>query len=175
MYVPSSSVNKRSDEEVPDGQEFHAHGHAIHHGSSVHAAHSRLHKHAERAVGDMVTATIDGQVVQWVNEYAGPAAKPVSPVNPSKGHGSASQARSIALSVTIPSSARKLPSSTAPTPHSSLPSAPSSHKAVPTSAHVDASPGTGRWARQAYYNAGEGVSEGLTFLNHFGQADSIPA
>ncbi len=172
MYIASSAVAKRSNK---DTLYEHAHNHAIHHGSSVHAAHSRLHKHAERAVGDVVTATIDGQVVQWVNEYAGPAAQPVSPDNPAKGDSSASQATIMALSVNIPSSASTLSSSTAPTPHSSSPSATSSRKAVSTSALVDASPSTGRWARQAYYNAGEGVSEGLTFLNHFGQADSIPA
>lgn len=163
---------KRSNE---DTLYEHAHIHAIHHGPSVHAAHSRLHKHAERAVGDVVTATIDGQVVQWVNEYAGPAAQPVSPGNPSKGDSSASQATSMVFGVNIPSSESTLPSSTAPTPHASLPSATSSRKAISTSAQVDASHSTGSWTRQAYYDAGEGVSEGLTFLNHFGQADSIPA
>ncbi|MCJ1369415.1 hypothetical protein MMC20_000626 [Loxospora ochrophaea] len=38
--------------------------------------HDNFHKReqeAKRAVGDMVTATIDGQVVTWVNEYAGGA------------------------------------------------------------------------------------------------------
>lgn len=172
MYIPSSAVAKRSNK---DTLYERAHNHAIHHGSSVHAAHSRLHKHAERAVGDVVTATIDGQVVQWVNEYAGPVAQPVSPGNPAKGDSSNSQATVMALSVNTLFSASTLSSSTAPTPHSSLPLATSSRKAVSTSAQVDASRSTSSWARQAYYNAGEGVSEGLTFLNHFGQADSIPA
>ncbi|KAL4979663.1 hypothetical protein BDW66DRAFT_94890 [Aspergillus desertorum] len=37
--------------------------------------HERRHAHQEkRAVGDIVTATIDGKVVSWVNEYAGGAA-----------------------------------------------------------------------------------------------------
>jgi hypothetical protein len=30
----------------------------------------------KRAVGDMVTATINGQVVSWTNEYAGPSTIP---------------------------------------------------------------------------------------------------
>lgn len=175
MYIPSSAVSKRSNEDTPYEPEHHAHSHAIHHGSSVHAAHSRLHKHAERAVGDIVTATIDGQVVQWVNEYAGPATQPVSLGNPAKSDSNTSQATSMALSVNVPPSSSTLSSSKATSPYSSLPSATSSRNAFFTSAQVDASPRPGSWARQAYYNAGEGVSEGLTFLNHFGQADSIPA
>jgi len=171
VYIPSSVVAKRSNEDARYEAEHHAH----HHGSSVHAAHSRLHKHAERAVGDVVTATMNGQVVQWINEYAGPAAQPVSPGNPVKGDSNTSQATAMALSVNFLSSASTLSSSTAPTPHLSLPSATSSRNAVSTSAQLDASPSTGSWTRQAYYNAGEGVAEGLTFLNHFGQADSIPA
>lgn len=175
MYIPSFAVSKRSNEDTLYEPEHHAHSHALYHGSSVHAQHSRLHKHAERAVGRIVTATIDGQVVQWVNEYARPVTQPVSPGNPAKGSSNTSQATVIALSVNIPSLSSSLSSSTAPTPSSSLPSATSSRNAVFTSAQVDASPRPGSWARQAYYNAGEGVSEGLTFLNHFGQADSIPA
>jgi hypothetical protein len=171
VYIPSSAVAKHSNEDATYESEHHAH----HHGYSVHAAHSRLHKHAERAVGDVVTATMNGQVVQWINEYVGPAAQPVSPGNPAKGDSSNSQATVMALSVNTLFSASTLSSSTAPTPHSSLPLATSSRKAVSTSAQVDASRSTSSWARQAYYNAGEGVSEGLTFLNHFGQADSIPA
>ena len=171
MYIPSSAVAKRSNEDTLHEAEHHAN----HHGSSVHAAHSRLHKHAERAVGDVVTATIDGQVVQWVNEYAGPSAQLVSPGNPVKGDSNTSQATAMALSVNLPSSASTLSSSTAPTPRLSLPSATSSRNAVSTSAQLDAGPNTGSWTRQAYYDAGAGVSEGLTFLNHFGQADNIPA
>ncbi|OAX79865.1 hypothetical protein ACJ72_05815, partial [Emergomyces africanus] len=41
-----------------------------------HHAHQHLHKRAneKRAVGDMVTATINGKVVSWVNQYGGGAA-----------------------------------------------------------------------------------------------------
>ncbi|EGC47378.1 conserved hypothetical protein [Histoplasma capsulatum var. duboisii H88] len=43
-----------------------------------HHGHQHLHKRAndKRAVGDMVTATINGQVVSWVNQYAGGAPPP---------------------------------------------------------------------------------------------------
>ncbi|PGH10080.1 hypothetical protein GX51_00347 [Blastomyces parvus] len=44
-----------------------------------HQGHQHLHKrdNEKRAVGDMVTATINGQVVSWVNQYAGGAAPSV--------------------------------------------------------------------------------------------------
>ena len=41
--------------------------------------------------------------------------------------------------------------------------------AVPSS---DAS--SGYWARQAYYNAADGTSQGITFLNHFGGVNGVP-
>ena len=33
---------------------------------------------------------------------------------------------------------------------------------------------SGSWARQAYYNAADGTSQGITFLNHFGGANGVP-
>ena len=33
---------------------------------------------------------------------------------------------------------------------------------------------SGYWARQAYYNAADGTSQGITFLNHFGGANGVP-
>ncbi|EEQ88880.2 uncharacterized protein BDCG_04000 [Blastomyces dermatitidis ER-3] len=55
-----------------------------------HQGHQHLHKRAneKRAVGDMVTATINGQVVSWVNQYAGgaaPAAPTQAPASPPAG------------------------------------------------------------------------------------------
>jgi hypothetical protein len=43
--------------------------------------HARRHQHLkERALGDEVTATIDGQVVHWLNNYAGPTGAPADPL-----------------------------------------------------------------------------------------------
>lgn len=33
---------------------------------------------------------------------------------------------------------------------------------------------SGSWGRQAYYNAAQGHAEGLTFLNHYGNANDLP-
>ena len=142
----------------------HGHGrkHAHTRGSSVDQAHSKLHKLAERAVGDLVTATIDGQIVHWTNEYAGPGAAThaAASVKYSPEDSNASQATNIALDAKVPTSSSVSLSSNA----ASLPSSKAS-----------ASASIGGWGRQAYYDAGEGISKGLTFLNHFGQVDSIPA
>lgn len=59
-------MSKRTDN--ADSSEDDTHKHIHHHGASVHEAHSRLHKQSKRAVGDLVTATIDGAVVHWTNE-----------------------------------------------------------------------------------------------------------
>ncbi|KAI9733605.1 MAG: hypothetical protein M1834_003207 [Cirrosporium novae-zelandiae] len=39
--------------------------------TAVARSHKHRHHHEERAVGDMVTATINGEVVSWVNSYSG--------------------------------------------------------------------------------------------------------
>ncbi|KAK2767856.1 target of Sbf [Emmonsiellopsis sp. PD_33] len=74
-YTPGSSSKKR---EVKPSIHERRHGH------------QHLHKRQDtkeegkRAVGDIVTATIDGQVVTWVNEYdggAGPTPAPELPKN----------------------------------------------------------------------------------------------
>ncbi|KAH8693766.1 putative allergen [Talaromyces proteolyticus] len=41
--------------------------------------HERRHQHPARAVGDIVTAVIDGKVETWRNTYAGPTAAPEAP------------------------------------------------------------------------------------------------
>ncbi|KAG8527097.1 uncharacterized protein KY384_008526 [Bacidia gigantensis] len=122
--------------------------------------HEYLHnyhaKAKERAVGDEVVVTMDGKIVSWVNEYAGPrpATQLPSASHPAHKH---IKAQSTAVSRTI-----------------------SSHKTTPTedSSVTKASPGdTDRgngWTRRAFYNADSGKAQGLTFLNHFGGTKGIP-
>ncbi|KAL8779344.1 MAG: hypothetical protein Q9213_006987 [Squamulea squamosa] len=147
-YPDSGSKVKRSNP---------AHAHAHRHGQQhVHHA-KRNHALAERAVGDMVVATIDGKVVSWANNYGGPGASPntadARPVAPT----------TLATSFGTPSQA---PSTTA-TPASSGPVNPFPQE--------EGSGGeSGRWARQAYFNAEAGSSNGFTFLNHFGGTKGMP-
>jgi hypothetical protein len=62
VYTLKASTKKRSE---PKSHKRHGHQHL----------HKKHHEEQEekRAVGDVVTATIDGQVVTWLNEYTGEA------------------------------------------------------------------------------------------------------
>ncbi|KAL8688055.1 MAG: hypothetical protein Q9218_005933, partial [Villophora microphyllina] len=68
VYYPDSASNtKRS---IPANARSHRHNHQHLHNAK------RNNALARRAVGDTVIATIDGQVVSWINQYAGPGASP---------------------------------------------------------------------------------------------------
>ena len=144
------------------------------------------HGHLEhRAVGDLVSATIDGKVGYWTNEYEGPgvatsASAGTTPAN------SMSSAPALAVIPQFPSSAPSpslvvssvvpafssvsstvLPAYSAQTTVANVASSSSSAaSSLPTASSSSAS--IGSWSRQAYYNAGQGTSTGFTFLNHNG-------
>ncbi|KAL8803925.1 MAG: hypothetical protein Q9182_002892 [Xanthomendoza sp. 2 TL-2023] len=131
---------------------IHAHGHAHQH---MHHP-KRDHMLSERAVGDMVVATIDGQVVSWVNNYAGPGANPTT--TNSNQPASAVQT-SLSTSVGTPNKAHSV---------SSIPALSAPFNPIPVQHNGDPIGGGGSWLRQAYYNAYAESSDGFTFLNHFG-------
>ena len=119
----------------------------------------------ERSVEQIVTATIDGQLVSWTNEYAGPGVATVLPapvgvdIGESNGSGpNAVQAIETPSTVQQLSIATATHSSTSPTPD-----VPESRLSVDRG-----------WSRQAYYSAAGRTAQGLTFLNHFGGTTGIP-
>lgn len=121
-----------------------------------HARHAHVHaRNAEkRAVGDMVTATIDGQVVSWVNEYSGEPTTAAAAANP------ASPAVNNFAYQPIPTDA-PIATTAQPTPDAG-------------SGYIGYGSGTssGAWTRQGYYDSASGTSQGLAFLNHFGGTGS---
>ena len=166
----------------------HAFGHAKHgqHGLWGHQwLHGNRNEHQQvaepdlnlslkgRAIGAMVTATIDGEAVSWTNEYAGPGA--VTPVAgagdvndsaPEKAEaGTEVGSGSIALAASTPTtnidSANKASLSTQDTSNAG------------NGGTAENKAGTS-WARQAYFNAEAATVEGITFLNHFGGMNGIP-
>ncbi|KAK5727936.1 target of Sbf [Elasticomyces elasticus] len=144
VYTPGSSSSKSRRSTTHERRHAHGHGHA------------RLHHARDAAVGEMVTATIDGVVQSWVNEYSGvatsaPAAAPAAP-------------SSDAAATTVAAAANYV------APSSS--SSESSASASPSSASGSISSSSGGWARQAYYDSSAGKSEGLVFLNHEGGSGS---
>ena len=161
VYTPESPITERDLVRSAKKNDHHRHENAHHHDSPIKRAHAQLHQHklGNRAVGDLVTATINGQVVHWINEYAGPAAPTHSSpaIIPVKSSSEDSSSTSPATSIATSTEPSPSHSSTAVSPAKSGPSAPA-----------------GNWNRRAYYNAGEKVSQGFTFLNHFGEVDNIP-
>ncbi|KAL8947490.1 MAG: hypothetical protein Q9222_006238 [Ikaeria aurantiellina] len=146
-YPDGGSPVKRSSPVNP-----HAHHHAHQH---LHHA-KRDHVVAARSVGQMVTATIDGKVVNWVNQYAGPGASP----NTAAAQPASAVQTTLSTSVGAP-------------PQASTPST-SGDSSAGSGSGDSSNAGSGSWSRQAYYNADAGSSDGFTFLNHFGGTQGMP-
>lgn len=147
VYTPESSSSKAKMARRSAHERRHAHGHGHAH---LHHARDAAAKEEKRGLGDMVTAVIDGQVVSWINEYAGGAA-------------ATSAATSAASAVTSAPAAYTSAASSAAASASAYSSSSSSD---------DESSSTSGWTRQAYYNSEAGTSDGLVFLNHEGGSGS---
>jgi len=147
VYTPSGSSSKKSRRNSRRNAHLHNHAHAHEH-----------KREADAALGDMVTATINGEVVSWANDYAG---------------GATSSAASSSAEVT-----------SAPVVKGNYFGAPSSGLSSATSTITGTSPSSssasegsigsssGGWSRQAYYDASSGTKDGLVFLNHHGGSGS---
>ena len=116
----------------------------------------------KRAVRDFVEVTMDGKLVSWTNVYDGTA----SATNDALADAAVGVEEKVAVRPTMSSS--KYASD----------DQDFSYPAASTSAfsakQTESGSGSGRWTRQAYYAADEGMSDGFTFLNHFGGAKGIP-
>lgn len=139
-------MEKRDEELKAKERHGHTHQH-LHHGNEKHA---RLrHKAMEqRDIENMVTATatFDGVVKTFsFPEVHGHAAPPTTLVS------------AIAPTTTATETFEAI---NTPVTSSSLPAQSSSVQNV--------NAGTGAWTRDAYYNAEDGIMEGLVFLNHNG-------
>ncbi|KAL9103223.1 MAG: hypothetical protein Q9163_001710 [Psora crenata] len=152
---------KKRDVEAP---RLHQRVHSLH--QNLHNGNKRAKRNQEdeaekRALGDVVKVTMDGRLVSWTNDYAGNAA-PTSGALPNGGDGKYGNVDAE------PTTSSKLANGDL---GSSYPTATTS-----SFSPAGTGPGTdsGSWNRQAYYNADEGTSEGLMFLNHFGGTNGIP-
>ncbi|KAF1992603.1 hypothetical protein K402DRAFT_416249 [Aulographum hederae CBS 113979] len=148
--VPATSSKSKRDIH----QRRHVHGHQRHHAHKrnediefqerAEAAMRRAEE--KRAVGDMVTATINGQVVSWANTYDGhnegqPAGQPAEQPA-AQSTGSHVEAPSSGFIGAKPNSS---PAQFAPAPAAS-----------------------GDWSRIGYFNSDSKTAEGVTFLNNKG-------
>ena len=103
----------------------------------------------------MISATIAGKLVSWINSYVGdgPVTIPTTPVAVASDEATVT---ALAASATV-----KEPT---------LQWSSTSSVSIMANAHSHSH----RWIRQAYYNAAAGISDGFTFLNHYGGSDGIP-
>ena len=170
IYTPATVADK---EKRSTESNFHYRQHAAAPLHDLRSGHQHLHhrhskvkevresQFSKRAVGDVVSATIDGQVVSWINVYSGPVGD--------------TNARAL----------EAVDSTSASTPHADTTELPdmtsqssvaSSTTTIGTSSSTSstAAATSGDWARQAYFEAESGKIEGLTVLIHFGGEDGIP-
>lgn len=155
VYTPGGSS---SDSKVRRSATARRHAHA----------HAHAHKReADAALGDMVYATINGQVQSWANNWSGePTSAPA-----------AYSAPAATSAPAVQNKAYDAPSSAAA--YSEAPSSAAAYSAPASSSSSSSSGGlfglggsSGDWTRQAYYNAESGDADGLVFLNHNGGSGS---
>ncbi|KAF6240147.1 hypothetical protein HO173_001757 [Letharia columbiana] len=169
VYMPTTIANEKRSTELNGHHRRHAAAAAAvrHHGGHqhLHDRHGKVKaveksRLSKRAVGDLVSATIDGQLVSWTNVYAGPGVATDAPVLGAIDDTSASTSDADTTEDTnMTSQSSTLSSSTTTSTSSSSKSS---------------APATGEgWTRQAYLNAASGAVEGLMFLNHFGGTDGV--
>lgn len=173
VYTPGeqSSSKKLKPRRTPT-ERRHAHVHAHNH---QHQHHNDVRK---RNVGDMVIATINGEVVSWVNEYSGEMTAAAAAAAPIAAATSVAAEAVATVEAALSNAAPKNrvatgDSSSGDSSDSAASSATSSSSVSPSaSSSSDSSFASGSWGRQHYFNAGEGVQDGLTLLNHNGGSGS---
>ena len=178
VYKPGSISNEKRS--LKHGG--HVHRHQVHqylHNRQVQEINER--KIEKRSVGQLIAATIDGQVDSWINSYSGPAvvaSSMLSPVgaqldevNVSASDRSTSKTGTIEVTSSLSPITRKTSLATTKVTTTSP-----GHLSKPTSSiKTGHGPATDQgWTRQAYYDAASGTAEGITFLNHYGGTDGIP-
>ncbi|KFG77988.1 hypothetical protein MANI_004584 [Metarhizium anisopliae] len=134
--------------------------------SKISARHRHGHRFLHRAQrdkrGDIVTATINGKVVTWENDYFGPTAAP----NPVPAPAPKVQAGAGAAAVKDKDADADTTATTSKKPADKKPTdkKPSGKPA----------PSGSDWDRVAYYNAVKQVSENIVFMgNHGGQGSGV--
>ena len=135
VYIPGASTSSKKAKRATMHARRHGHQ-AFHHNP-------KLREIQERAVGDIVYATVDGQLVSWTNQYSGPPATATPTVASGSGFGSVA-------------STSAMPTDTAGTMVAPPPPI-----------------GSGAWDHVAYLNTKEAKSQsfGISFLNKLGTLD----
>ena len=158
--APASKVKRSAGN---SGSHAHQHRHGHHHfherDAHIRQVQERAVAHAKRAVGDVVTATINGEVKTWTNTYAGGVPTTAPAPAPADAGPSA------------PLSSSSSPASPAPPGSDANGSAAKdSDDGKPNQPLPDI--GTRDWTRTCFYDSASQVAQGLTFLNNHGGHES---
>ncbi|KAF2230772.1 hypothetical protein EV356DRAFT_435485, partial [Viridothelium virens] len=179
VYTPSASTE--SGKSKRQLTHLHGHGHRAFHDMK------KERKIQERAVGDIVYATIDGQLVSWINSYSGPPApatatggrEPVamSPASIAAPAYTADTTMALAPAAPLPAAAPP-PVAAHPPPAAPPPAAAPPAAAPPAADPPPAAPssiGSGAWSQIAYLNTKQAKSHsfGISFLNKLGVLDAF--
>lgn len=154
VYVPTShhgTIGKEVDKESNFYGRRNGHQHLHQHSREVIEGQNRAY--TKRVVGDIVSAIIEGQLVSWTDVYSAPAT--TATVAQARPEATFEKTNADALSI-----AESRLYSPFPKPN--------------VSGTIDSAKQNGSWRREAYYDAAAGVSDGFTFLNHFGGSKGIP-
>ncbi|KAI9835021.1 MAG: target of Sbf [Sclerophora amabilis] len=152
VYLPKSESPKAK---------RRVHGHHRRHG------HQHFHQHnkdvrdiQDRAVGDTVTAVIDGKTVTWANDYAGPGAAGAAAEStpPPQNH----------EPVKFQNKGAKSPPSSGQDAADPSDSQSSVTDSADDDNQKDSAPTTGDWNRVAYYSSDSGEQTGLTLMGNQG-------
>lgn len=139
-----------------------SHVHARRHGH-----HHHLHKEKNKKRGEWITATIDGQVVSWVNNWFGGApATEAAVAAPTENAAAAivpAPEPTTEVAAAVPKSSSSVKQVKAKTTTS---------QAQPSDSSSSGSAAGGDWERVAYYNAEQQVADNIVFLGNYGGGGS---
>ncbi|KAL1303661.1 hypothetical protein AAFC00_007016 [Neodothiora populina] len=164
VYTPGSSSSKAK-KAKRSGMKRHGHEHLEKHKRHAHEA-AQQAENDKRALGDVVIATIDGQVVSWLNNWSGEATTAAEAAAPATTL--ATSAAPAATTAAAETSAVEASSSSAVNTFNRVAAQKASSTPSSSGAAATQTSTSGSWSRQAYYNAASGHADGVVFLNHNG-------
>lgn len=175
FYAPSSSSLKPKQKVKAKRSSHHNHNHAHFHEHNKESRDARGHDSEqqieERGVGDWVTATINGVVVSWINEYSGVTTTAAAVASTST-KPATTLATSTSAAAAVVAANLIVKQSTATVAGAAATSTTTAAVAAASSSAPSSAAPAGSWSQEAYYNAESNSSFGVTFLTHFGGSGS---
>ncbi|RMJ17108.1 hypothetical protein CDV36_003190 [Fusarium kuroshium] len=133
------------------------HVHARRHG------HQHFHEQRKKKRAEWITATIDGQVVSWENNYFGPATQAA----PAPAAAAPTQVAQEPAAPKAEAEEEVAPAKTSAKTSIKAPATSGGSQSKPKKTKTTAATG-GAWARTSYYNAEQQAADNIVFLGNYG-------